>query len=213
MFSAVEVPTLKTKGVEILSEAIFSGKIKPGERLNESQLSRELMISRAPIREALQQLEEQGLVVNKARRGMFVVHLEPEDVQKINSVRLILESECLRLVRARLSPAAEAKLLQLLEKVERSESASPNVRVRLDFEFHKTIWGATENEYLERALIALSGPLFAHSVLRIMKSDKIRHIIYSHRPLLAFIQGKAKPPAETIMAEHLNLPWGPVQAS
>ena len=213
MFSAVELPTLKTRGVEILTEAIFSGKIKPGERLNESQLSRELKISRAPIREALQQLEEQGLVVNKARRGMFVVHLEGDDIAKINSVRLILESECLLLARARLTPPAEARLVQILERLERSGSAPPNVRVRLDFDFHKAIWAITENEYLERTLIALSGPLFAHSVLRIMKSDKIRHIIFSHRPLLSFIQGNSKQPAETIMAEHLNLPWSKVQAS
>ena len=213
MFSAVELPTLKTRGVEILTEAIFSGKIKPGERLNESQLSRELKISRAPIREALQQLEEQGLVVNKARRGMFVVHLEGDDIAKINSVRLILESECLRLARARLTPQAEARLVQILERLERSGSAPPNVRVRLDFDFHKAIWAITENEYLERTLIALSGPLFAHSVLRIMKSDKLRHIIFSHRPLLSFIQGNSKQPAETIMAEHLNLPWSKVRAS
>ncbi len=209
MFSAVELPTLKSKGVEILTEAIFSGKIKPGERLNESQLSRELQISRAPIREALQQLQEQGLVVNHARRGMFVFSLESEDIQKINSVRLILEAECLRLARANLTAPSEAKLIQILERLERSESASPNIRARLDFEFHRAIWATTGNEYLERTLTSLSGPLFAHSVLRIMKSEKIRHIIYSHRPLVSFIQGKSKSPAETIMADHLKVPWTP----
>jgi DNA-binding GntR family transcriptional regulator len=209
MFTAVELPTLKSKGVEILSEAIFSGKIKPGERLNESQLSRELHISRAPIREALQLLQEQGMVVNHARRGMFVVSLEPEDIQKINSIRLILEAECLRLARKNLTTVSEAKLVQLLERLERSESASPNIRTRLDFDFHRTIWAATGNEYLERTLTSLSGPLFAHSVLRIMKSDKIRHIIYSHRPLIAFIQGKSTASPETIMADHLKVPWAP----
>lgn len=206
-FSAVEVPTLKSRGVEILTEAIFSGKIKPGERLNESQLSRELQISRAPIREALQQLQEQGLVVNHARRGMFVVHLETEDVQKINSIRVILEAECLRLARAHLTFQSEARLVQLLERVEKSESAAPNVRVRLDFEFHRAIWATTGNEYMERTLASLTGPLFAHSVLRIMKKDKVRHIIYSHRPLMSFIQGKTKESAETIMADHLKGPW------
>jgi DNA-binding GntR family transcriptional regulator len=207
MFSAVELPTLKSKGVEILTEAIFSGKIKPGERLNESQLSRELHISRAPIREALQQLQEQGLVVNHARRGMFVFSLEPEDIQKINSVRLLLEAECLRLARANLTPQSEAKLLQILEKLERSEASSPNIRARLDYDFHRAIWTTTGNEYLERTLTSLAGPVFAHSVLRIMKSEKIRHIIHSHRPLMSFIQGKSKAQAETIMADHLKVPW------
>jgi DNA-binding GntR family transcriptional regulator len=207
MFAAVELPTLKSKGAEILTEAIFSGKIKPGERLNESQLSRELRISRAPIREALQQLQEQGWVVNRARRGMFVVHLEEEDIQKINSVRLLLEAECLRLARASMTPQLEAKLIQILDRLERSETAAANIRGRLDFDFHRAIWANTGNEYLERTLTSLSAPLFAHGVLRVIKSERIRHIIYSHRPLLLFLQGKSKESPETIMADHLKVPW------
>jgi DNA-binding GntR family transcriptional regulator len=170
LFSPVEVPTLKHNLVELLTEAIFSGKIKPGERLNESQLARDLKVSRAPIREALQQLEEQGLVINHPRRGMFVVFLEDEDIQKINSVRLILEAEALRLCRARITPPGLAKLTQALERLERAESALPNVRARLDFDFHRAIWNLTGNEYLERVLTSLTAPLFAHSVIRILKS-------------------------------------------
>src|SRR5258708_2098226 len=85
--------TLKDTAAGLLTEKILSGKIAPGERLNESQLSRQFRISRAPIREALQQLLEQGLVMNITRRGMFVVSLDSEDIQKINSLRLILEAE------------------------------------------------------------------------------------------------------------------------
>ena len=62
IFAPVELSTLKLNMVERLTEAIFTGKIRPGERLNESQLAREMQVSRAPIREALQQLQEQGLV-------------------------------------------------------------------------------------------------------------------------------------------------------
>ena len=61
---------------EQLVEAVLSGRLKAGSRLNESQLSRELHVSRAPIREALKQLQEQGLVVHQPRRGMFVVSLK-----------------------------------------------------------------------------------------------------------------------------------------
>lgn len=207
LFSAVDLPTLKSKGVEILTEAIFSGKIKPGERLNESQLSRELQISRAPIREALQQLQEQGLVANRVRRGMFVVALTPDDVQKINSVRIVLEANCLKLARANMTTVIEARLHQILERLEQAESSPPGVRVRLDFDFHRTIWASTGNEYLERTLTSLAGPLFVNAVIRVLQSDTIRHIIYSHRPLLQFVQGLSKQPAESIMADHFKVPW------
>ena len=101
--------TLKDRTVEVLVDAILSGKIRPGERLNESQLARDLRVSRAPVREALQQLQEQSLIVNIPRRGMFVVSLDEEDIQKINSLRIVLEAEALRLVRRHLTPQREKK--------------------------------------------------------------------------------------------------------
>lgn len=206
-FAPVVLPTLKHNIVEIISEAIFTGKIKPGERLNESQLARDLRVSRAPIREALQQLQEQGIIVNHPRRGMFVVHLEDEDLQKINSVRIILEAEAFRLARANYTPPARGKLTQILDKMERSEGAAPSVRVKLDFEFHKMIWSLTGNEYLERTLASLTAPLFAYGVIRAMKSDKVRHVIFSHRPLLDFLDGESSDTAEQVLAAHLNIPW------
>src|SRR5690349_24183392 len=109
-FEPVQARTLRESIVERLTESILSGKLKMGERLNESQLSRELRVSRAPIREALQQLQQSGLAVNHPRRGMFVVSLDDEDVQKINSLRLVLEAEALRLCRRKLTLRRQKKL-------------------------------------------------------------------------------------------------------
>ncbi len=206
-FSPMLVSTLKENIAQVITDAIFSGRLKPGERLNESQLARDLQVSRAPIREALQHLQEQGLVMNSPRRGMFVVLLEDDDISKINSVRLVLEAESFRLARNHLTKPEEAKLLQLLERLEKSESAAPSIRARYDFDFHRAIWRLSGNEYLERTLHGLTAPLFAHSVLRIIKSEKVRHIIYSHRPLIAFLQGRSKHEAEEVIAEHLRVPW------
>ena len=72
--------TLRAHVVKILSAGILSGKYKPGDRLNESQIARELNISRIPVREALSQLQEQGLVQNRERRGMFVTNISAEEV-------------------------------------------------------------------------------------------------------------------------------------
>jgi len=101
--------TLKDRTVEVIADAILGGKIKPGERLNESQLARDLRISRAPVREALQQLQEQGLIINIPRRGMFVVTLDEEDIQKVNSLRVVLEAEALRLARMHLTTQRQKK--------------------------------------------------------------------------------------------------------
>jgi len=125
--------TLKSHLLRLLRQAILSGRYPPGSRLNESQLAREFNISRIPIREALMQLQESGLVTNHARRGMFVTRLTDEDVQRINSIRVVLEAEALRLCRANLTKASAE------------------------------IWELSGNPYLARTLDSLCTVLFAHA--------------------------------------------------
>lgn len=199
--------TLRQQSVELLSKAILSSKIKPGERLNESELARKLHVSRAPIREALQQLQEQGLIVNVPRRGMFVVSLDEESIQKINSLRVILEAEALRLARSHAMPKEKEKLAHVIEKMERMSNVPTNEMVRVDMEFHRMIWSFTRNEYLEKTLTSLTAPLFAHSMLMLFREEKQRMVLDSHRPLLAYVLGKSDQPAEKVMLEHLTLRW------
>lgn len=197
--------SLKDRTVEVLTDAILTGKIKPGERLNESQLARDLRVSRAPVREALQQLQEQSLILNVPRRGMFVVTLEDDDIQKINSLRVILEAEALRLARRNLTPQRQKKLEQLLQTVEKMEPTPAKLSMRVDFEFHRTIWSYSGNEYLEKILTSLTAPLFAHSVRTLLRSDKLRVVLDSHRPLYDFICSKTKQTAEQVLLAHLSI--------
>ena len=110
--------TLRTHLTSMLRAQILSGKYRPGERLNESQIARDFNISRIPVREALSQLQEQGLVMNHERRGMFVMQLTPDEVQQINSLRMVLETEALRLAQARMTPEILAELTDLVEQME-----------------------------------------------------------------------------------------------
>jgi DNA-binding GntR family transcriptional regulator len=197
--------SLKDRTVEVLTDAILSGKIKPGERLNESQLARDLQVSRAPVREALQQLQEQSLIINVPRRGMFVVSLDDDDIQKINSLRVVLEAEALRLARKNLTPQRDKKLEQLLTTMENMEPTPTKISMRVDFEFHRTIWSFSGNEYLEKMLSSLTAPLFAHSVRTLLRSEKLRIVLDSHRPLYEFISGRLDQPAEQVMLAHLSI--------
>jgi DNA-binding GntR family transcriptional regulator len=74
-----------------LSQEILSGRTDPGERLVEEQLTRRLGISRAPLREALRLLAQQGLVEHIPRRGVRVATLSDEDVRELYEVRDVLE--------------------------------------------------------------------------------------------------------------------------
>jgi DNA-binding GntR family transcriptional regulator len=89
-FSLVELAVLR------LSRDILSGRIEPGARLVEEQLTRRLGISRAPVREALRLLAQQGLVEHVPRRGVRVATLSERDVQELYEVRDLLEREAVR---------------------------------------------------------------------------------------------------------------------
>ena len=206
---SIKTSTLSQNIVESLVEAVLSGKLTAGTRLNESQLSRQLQVSRAPIREALNQLQEQGLVVHHPRRGMFVVSLTDSDVGKIQRLRVVLESEALVLCRENLTPANERKLLVQLEKIEKANGNSALESVRLDLAFHRTIWNQTGNEFLERTLASLTAPLFAYALISKPLHGQ-RMILDSHRPLMTFIQGEGrKDHARQVMIDHITLRWGP----
>lgn len=79
-----------------LSQEILSGRTDPGERLVEEQLTRRLGISRAPLREALRLLAQQGLVEHIPRRGVRVATLSDEDVRELYEVRDVLERHAVR---------------------------------------------------------------------------------------------------------------------
>ena len=82
--------TIVDRVVANLRQAMFDGVIEPGEPLREIQLSQTLGVSRSTIREALQVLASDGLVVRPPNRGAIVRHLAPGDVDDIFSARHVL---------------------------------------------------------------------------------------------------------------------------
>ena len=83
---------------ETLKKRIISHSLHPGEPLNESVLSKELKISKTPIREAFQQLEKEGFIENVPGRGAFVSRISIQDIRELFEIREILECEVIRRV-------------------------------------------------------------------------------------------------------------------
>jgi DNA-binding GntR family transcriptional regulator len=198
--------TLRAHVVRMLRSDILSGKYRPGDRLNESQIARELNISRIPVREALSQLHEQGLVMNRERRGMFVTHLGDDEVQQINSLRIVLETEALLLARAHRTPEVLAELTGLVEQMEAWDGTLLDA-AQLDLEFHRVIWRATGNPYLERCLDALTTPLFAHKTLEHVSQEIRRWRLNHHRALLDVVAGKTNVDPQSALLTHFRIAY------
>src|SRR5512141_2804217 len=81
------------RSVALLSirRAIVNGVLRPGDRLMEADIAREMGISRGPVREALRQLEQEGLVISYPHRGTFVASLAADEASEIYVMRAVLE--------------------------------------------------------------------------------------------------------------------------
>src|SRR5688500_14409919 len=88
---------LRAAAREAIRLRIASGRLRPGDRLNEAALSAELGVSRSPVREALRELEQHGLVVSYPNRGCFVADLTDRDVEEVVLLRGWLEGLAARL--------------------------------------------------------------------------------------------------------------------
>ncbi len=205
----VELPsvTLKAHLVERLRDGIISGVYKPGTRLNESKLARQFSVSRIPVREALMQLQEQGLVMNHPRRGMFVNTLTEEDTQKINSVRIVLESEAIKLCRAKLDSEMDSRLSGIVERMEAWNPGSELDGAALDLDFHRTVWSYSGNAWLEKSLNFLVPAVMAHHALEGISHELVRWRLNHHRALLDVIQGNSRQSAEEALLVHLRMAY------
>ena len=197
-------PTLRAHVVKMLSAGILSGKYKPGDRLNESQIARELSISRIPVREALSQLQEQGLVQNRQRRGMFVTNIGPDEVLQLSSLRVVLETEALRLALARMTPEVLASLEKLIARMDAWDGTILEA-AGLDLEFHRVLWKAAGNPYLERMLNGLMVPLFAHKTLEHVTRDVRRWRLCHHRILLDAVAGRSGEDPQAVLLTHMRM--------
>ncbi len=144
-------PTLVDSAAAAIRSAILSGRIRPGERLVEAELARNLHISRGPIREALALLSKDGLVTNVPRHGKFVQDLSPRLVDELYSLRRVIEPYAATRVIERLDDGARDQLEGALGSIAAAVSAEDAQRLaHQDLAFHELIYTLADHELLRR---------------------------------------------------------------
>ncbi|MEJ7742358.1 MAG: GntR family transcriptional regulator [Nocardioidaceae bacterium] len=135
--------------VEILREAITSGQLKPGERLIEVDLGRELGTSRAPVREALRQLEQEGLVASYPYRGSEVLGVSQDEVEQVLvPIRITLERFAFSRALDRLDEGDIENLQALVDEMEVAARAGETERLAdADIAFHELIIVCSEQRH------------------------------------------------------------------
>ena len=130
--------SLRVKIYNRLKNAILNGVYKPGESLIEMRLAKELGVSRTPIREAIRQLELEGLVSSIPNKGVVVEGVSAQDIEDIYTIRKMIEGLAAKWAAEKISDEAEG-IKDVLDLMEFSRKRNVEKLSELDSRFHDII--------------------------------------------------------------------------
>ena len=186
VFTPVGTRTMQDEIVDLIRDATLRGDIDLGQHLPEQELAEQMGVSRIPIREAMRQLEQEGLVVRIPNRGCFVADFTEQDVAEIFSLRATLEIMAIERATPNLTPQDIANLREIIE-TQRQASAAGDFHelIQLDLKFH---------EY-----ICIKA---AHSrLVKTWRSQYVQALILMHRRF-RFMRDYAP---NTVMTDHMQI--------
>ena len=186
----ISTATLRQQIVHEVRQAILSGTLHPGERLVERNLAASLGTSLTAAREAMIQLESEGLITKRPNSTTHVTQLSPEEISQIFAVRRVLE-EFAFVEAARHGTAPENnKLEQIHAKALRfAEAGDARAYIGQDLAWHEAVWRMAHNQFLYASLNRAILPLFGFSVIGVAMQEGFDLVedARNHEPLLKAI--------------------------
>lgn len=186
-----------------LRAEIIRGSIRPNERLVAADLAERLKISRTPVREALQLLEAEGLVV-ALKRGYMVREHTSEEIREIYEVRAALEGMSARLAAARASREAIQAIEDIGAHEEELALAEPTRLVDLNSQFHAAVVAACSNERLGRLNRRNSEHFFNYRIAALYSEAEALAAVRGHARILAALKVRDEDAAERAAREHVE---------
>jgi DNA-binding GntR family transcriptional regulator len=206
--SAINPDDLRTRSradlvYDALRDAIWEGRIARSERVREEEVARSLGVSRTPVREALQRLQQRGLLVNRLGRGLVVAELGKREVIELYAMREILEGSAARFA----AQHAARPEIEILYRLQRELAEAPDdamLLVKLNRSFHQAIYDAAHNQYLTQTLDVLHDAMALLHSATFRAPNRRRESDEEHRRIVAAIERHDADEAEAIAREHIR---------
>lgn len=168
-----------------LLHSIVTGRLKAGEKINESRLAAQLKVSRTPLREALFHLEQEGLVRSDLRRGFTVEPLSSREVRE--TYPLLAHLECLAV---RNSARFVAPLLPALARINTAfaRARTPRQALELDTLWHDTLTSQSKNARLASLMAGLRLAIRRYELFYMADAKLIPASVAQHQEIIAAFQ-------------------------
>jgi len=202
----LEKKSLREQALSALRTAITSGELEPGRHLVETELSDMLQISRGTLREALRQLEQEGLRSAGPRGRLSVRHLDGKEIRDIFAVRAALESLAVRTL-CELPDRASVitSLRSAVDAMAAAAEASLEERIESDLEFHRTLCRLTGNETLLHSWESLEGSIRMSIMFAGIERAVKNMSVDRHHDIVAAIETGNATLARTTVLEHMDV--------
>lgn len=186
---------------QLLAE-IRQGRLLPGARLRETELAERLGISRTPVREAIRQLEADGLVIHLPRQGASIRGLDHAEVIELYEMRGVLEGTAARLA-ARMALPVEIEELAALNAELAAAALGPPAQ-EMNRQFHRTLLDAARNRYLVKSVSALQKTLLILGPTTLSEPERQAGAVAEHQAVIAALTARDPDAAERAMRAHVE---------
>ena len=197
--------TLSDSIVVLLRDRILTEEYKDGQKLNEVALANELKTSRTPVREALKQLESEGLVISIPNKGVYVKAFTPRDIDDMFEIRIALEGLAIELAIERMDEAHLSRIQEVYDLMEFYTYKKDQDKINeLNILYHETIYEATQSTYFEQVLKDIHYYVSVTSSLAIKSKQRYKTSITEHKAILDAINEGDASKAKVAMQTHIK---------
>lgn len=194
--------TFSGRTVEVLRDMVVTGRLGPGDRLNEVELANALGISRGPLREAIQRLHSEGLLITVPNRGAYVRVVTPERLSELYEVRIALETHAVRLGANAAPLDSLAELHAMLDTADRALRVGGPYPRELDF--HQRLVSLVGNQALLDAATEVHRQIEVARSKSAHEPPRARAALAEHREILDHLDAGEGAGAARALAKHLR---------
>jgi DNA-binding GntR family transcriptional regulator len=188
-----------------LREHIIRGQIPEGALLRQDAIANQYEVSRIPVREALRQLDAEGLITIIPNRGAIVPALSPDDIEELFNIRALLEPEVLKLSIPHLTEKdlseAESILQKYVHELRREEHVS--AWGRLNWQFHSTLYSRANQPRFLAIIRNVNNSGERYTRLQLYLTHKIKRANEEHHKLLELCRARDIRGACKLLREHI----------
>jgi DNA-binding GntR family transcriptional regulator len=200
----LEQKTLRQQIVSQIRNALLRGLVKPGEKIVERELAAQFQVSLTVVREAIVQLEAEGIVVKRPNASTAIVQLSTRDILDIFAVRRELERYAFMEAARQMSDEEFHELETLHQQaIDLAQEGDGDAYIQADLAWHQAVWRVAKNSFLEAALQRVIIPLFGFSYIQLASSAAfdLEEDARSHEKLMDALHRKSPKEAEKAFAQ------------